>query len=237
MGFCPQATSRRKMPKPKTSLSVVALPTTLPFHAAGRRPACSTSAMAPSAAPEIQELIHHPYDGRVTSFVVLSCVTACLGGIIFGYDIGVSGGVTSMDAFLERFFPEVYRRMHGGGERVSNYCRFDSQLLTAFTSSLYVAGLATTFLASHVTARRGRRASMLLFWSFGSIASRSDPSCQRSITQSTNVNLYSLFIPCSMSLRPQVTSRTNMPKEKTSVAGEALPVFASLGPLVDDINK
>uniref|UniRef100_A0A0E0IGX7 Major facilitator superfamily (MFS) profile domain-containing protein n=1 Tax=Oryza nivara TaxID=4536 RepID=A0A0E0IGX7_ORYNI len=120
--------------------------------------------MASAAAPEIQELIHHPYDGRVTSFVVLSCVTACLGGIIFGYDIGVSGGVTSMDAFLERFFPEVYRRMHGGGggERVSNYCRFDSQLLTAFTSSLYVAGLATTFLASHVTARRGRRASMLV---------------------------------------------------------------------------
>jgi sugar porter (SP) family MFS transporter len=118
--------------------------------------------MASAAAPEIQELIHHPYDGRVTSFVVLSCVTACLGGIIFGYDIGVTGGVTSMDAFLERFFPEVYRRMHGGGERVSNYCRFDSQLLTAFTSSLYVAGLATTFLASHVTARRGRRASMLV---------------------------------------------------------------------------
>uniref|UniRef100_A0A0E0Q3P0 Major facilitator superfamily (MFS) profile domain-containing protein n=1 Tax=Oryza rufipogon TaxID=4529 RepID=A0A0E0Q3P0_ORYRU len=150
--------------------------------------------MASAAAPEIQELIHHPYDGRVTSFVVLTCVTACLGGIIFGYDIGVSGnhppthhspslppthhrrrarherrdtiggagGVTSMDAFLERFFPEVYRRMHGGGERVSNYCRFDSQLLTAFTSSLYVSGLATTFLASHVTARRGRRASMLV---------------------------------------------------------------------------
>ncbi|EAZ38593.1 hypothetical protein OsJ_22982 [Oryza sativa Japonica Group] len=46
--------------------------------------------MAPSAAaPEIQELIHHPYDGRVTSFVVLSCVTACLGGILFGYDIGL----------------------------------------------------------------------------------------------------------------------------------------------------
>jgi ABC-type cobalt transport system substrate-binding protein len=50
--------------------------------------------MASAAAPEIQELIHHPYDGRVTSFVVLSCVTACLGGIIFGYDIGVSGKTT-----------------------------------------------------------------------------------------------------------------------------------------------
>ena len=68
-----------------------------------------------------------------------------------------------MDAFLERFFPEVYRRMKGGGgERVSNYCRFDSQLLTAFTSSLYVAGLVSTFFASSVTARCGRRPSMIV---------------------------------------------------------------------------
>uniref|UniRef100_J3MID9 Major facilitator superfamily (MFS) profile domain-containing protein n=1 Tax=Oryza brachyantha TaxID=4533 RepID=J3MID9_ORYBR len=34
-----------------------------------------------------------------------------------------------MDAFLRRFFPDVYRRMHGGGEGegVSNYCRFVSR--------------------------------------------------------------------------------------------------------------
>jgi MFS transporter, SP family, sugar:H+ symporter len=66
-----------------------------------------------------------------------------------------------MEPFLRKFFPDVYRRMHGD-TRVSNYCKFDSQLLTAFTSSLYVAGLLTTFLASPVTAGRGRRASMLL---------------------------------------------------------------------------
>ncbi|XP_066362695.1 hexose carrier protein HEX6-like isoform X2 [Miscanthus floridulus] len=52
--------------------------------------------------------------------------------------------------------------MKGGGERVSNYCRFDSQLLTAFTSSLYVAGLVSTFFASSVTARCGRRPSMIV---------------------------------------------------------------------------
>jgi MFS transporter, SP family, sugar:H+ symporter len=66
-----------------------------------------------------------------------------------------------METFLRKFFPDVYRRMRGD-TRVSNYCKFDSQLLTAFTSSLYVAGLLTTFLASRVTAGRGRRASMLL---------------------------------------------------------------------------
>lgn len=31
------------------------------------------------------------YSGRITLFVVLSCVTAAMGGVIFGYDIGVSG--------------------------------------------------------------------------------------------------------------------------------------------------
>ncbi|OEL12916.1 Hexose carrier protein HEX6 [Dichanthelium oligosanthes] len=101
------------------------------------------------------------YSGRITAFVVLSCITAGMGGVIFGYDIGVTGGVTSMNAFLRRFFPEVYRRMKGG-ERVSSYCRFDSQLLTAFTSSLYVAGLITTFFATAVTARCGRRPSMIV---------------------------------------------------------------------------
>uniref|UniRef100_A0A0E0A4S9 Major facilitator superfamily (MFS) profile domain-containing protein n=1 Tax=Oryza glumipatula TaxID=40148 RepID=A0A0E0A4S9_9ORYZ len=99
--------------------------------------------------------------GRVTAFVVLSCVTAAMGGVIFGYDIGIAGGVSSMEPFLRKFFPEVHRRMEGD-VRVSNYCKFDSQLLTAFTSSLYVAGLLTTFAASRVTAGRGRRPSMLL---------------------------------------------------------------------------
>jgi MFS transporter, SP family, sugar:H+ symporter len=31
------------------------------------------------------------YSGRVTPFVVLSCVVASSGGILFGYDLGISG--------------------------------------------------------------------------------------------------------------------------------------------------
>lgn len=31
------------------------------------------------------------YKGRVTLFVVMACVTAAIGGSIFGYDIGISG--------------------------------------------------------------------------------------------------------------------------------------------------
>jgi len=67
-----------------------------------------------------------------------------------------------MGSFLEEFFPDVYRRMKGD-VRVSNYCKFDSQLLTLFTSSLYIAGLLTAMLlSSWFTATHGRRPSMII---------------------------------------------------------------------------
>ncbi|KAK1303160.1 Sugar transport protein 10 [Acorus calamus] len=101
------------------------------------------------------------YGGKVTMFVVVACVVAATGGLIFGYDIGISGGVTSMDAFLERFFPSVYARMKESSEHQNQYCKFDSQLLTTFTSSLYIAGLIASFFASASTRLFGRKVSML----------------------------------------------------------------------------
>jgi hypothetical protein len=31
------------------------------------------------------------YNGKMTSFVVLSCIIAATGGVFFGYDLGISG--------------------------------------------------------------------------------------------------------------------------------------------------
>lgn len=31
------------------------------------------------------------YNGRMTSLVILSCAIAASGGLVFGYDIGISG--------------------------------------------------------------------------------------------------------------------------------------------------
>jgi hypothetical protein len=31
------------------------------------------------------------YNGKITPFLVLSCMMAAMGGVIFGYDIGISG--------------------------------------------------------------------------------------------------------------------------------------------------
>ncbi|KAI3432150.1 MFS domain-containing protein [Psidium guajava] len=100
------------------------------------------------------------YNGNITWFVILSCLMAAMGGVIFGYDIGISGGVTSMESFLKRFFHEVYVKMNED-TKISNYCKFDSQLLTSFTSSLYIAGLFASFSASFVTRVFGRKPSIL----------------------------------------------------------------------------
>ncbi|KAI4323730.1 hypothetical protein L6164_023313 [Bauhinia variegata] len=101
------------------------------------------------------------YNGKITVFVILSCMMAGMGGVIFGYDIGISGGVTSMEPFLKRFFPSVYHKMKENTD-TSNYCLYDSQILTSFTSSLYVSGLIASFFASHVTANYGRKPSIII---------------------------------------------------------------------------
>ena len=47
-------------------------------------------------------------------------------------------------------------------KKISNYCKFDSQILTSFTSSLYLAGLVASFFASSVTKAFGRKPSILI---------------------------------------------------------------------------
>uniref|UniRef100_A0A5B6YHE9 Major facilitator superfamily (MFS) profile domain-containing protein n=1 Tax=Davidia involucrata TaxID=16924 RepID=A0A5B6YHE9_DAVIN len=99
------------------------------------------------------------YQGRVTPFVIMSCIVAAIGGSIFGYDIGISGGVTSMDGFLREFFFTVYKnKMHA---HENNYCKYNNQGLSAFTSSLYLAGLVSSLVASPITRKYGRRASII----------------------------------------------------------------------------
>ena len=39
------------------------------------------------------------YKGGVTTFVVFACVVAAMGGLIFGYDLGISGMLQSYTYF------------------------------------------------------------------------------------------------------------------------------------------
>lgn len=66
-----------------------------------------------------------------------------------------------MPGFLKKFFPVVYRKTVLTTDN-SNYCKYDNQALQLFTSSLYLAGLISTFFASHTTRRLGRRPTMLI---------------------------------------------------------------------------
>ncbi|KAL6224063.1 hypothetical protein ACLB2K_002919 [Fragaria x ananassa] len=101
------------------------------------------------------------YESRCTWYFIFTVIVAALGGSLFGYDLGVSGGVTSMDDFLKEFFPKIYRRkqLH---LNETDYCKYDNQILTLFTSSLYFAGLISTFGASYVTRNKGRKASIIV---------------------------------------------------------------------------
>eukprot|EP00250_Pteridium_aquilinum_P031651 c43999_g1_i1 orf=1-528(-) len=81
---------------------------------------------------------------------------------MFGYDAGISGGVTSMDDFLAKFFPEVLRNKERSTSTGNSYCQYNNQILQLYISSLYLAALIATFFASNVTRKYGRKASMLI---------------------------------------------------------------------------
>ncbi|XP_057448049.1 sugar transport protein 1-like [Lotus japonicus] len=104
----------------------------------------------------------HQYPGKLTFRVVITCIMAATGGLIFGYDHGVSGGVTSMDSFLKEFFPSVYEQESNVKPSANQYCKFNSQILTLFTSSLYLSALVAGLGASTITRIMGRRATMIV---------------------------------------------------------------------------
>ncbi|CAN6328338.1 unnamed protein product [Urochloa humidicola] len=112
---------------------------------------------APAAPPGVE------FEAKITTTVVMSSVMAATGGLMFGYDIGVSGGLTSMDAFPRKFFPSVLKH---DGSKQGNYCKYDNQGLQLFTSSLYLAGLTAALFASYTTRRLGRRRTMLMGGAF-----------------------------------------------------------------------
>ncbi|KAJ1693375.1 hypothetical protein LUZ63_010073 [Rhynchospora breviuscula] len=102
-------------------------------------------------------------EAKITPILIITCVLVATAGLMFGYDVGNSGGVTSMDDFLEKFFPSVFRRkLMYDNNNGSAYCLFNSQTLQVFTSSLYLAGIIATFFASHTTRHLGRKLTMVV---------------------------------------------------------------------------
>ncbi|KAI7994127.1 Sugar transport protein 10 [Camellia lanceoleosa] len=66
-----------------------------------------------------------------------------------------------MDQFLQKFFPAVYEKEKNAAAG-NQYCKFNSHLLTLFTSSLYLAALIASFFAAATTRAFGRKISMVV---------------------------------------------------------------------------
>ena len=61
---------------------------------------------------------------------MIGLVAGC-GGLLFGYDIGVSGGVISMPAFQQKFFPSVYDKAQAAAEGDTDPCECSIGACTA----------------------------------------------------------------------------------------------------------
>lgn len=104
------------------------------------------------------------YPWKMTVYVLICWLLAACGGLMFGYDIGISGGVTAMDDFLIKFFPHVHeRKLHAVED---NYCKYDDPMLQLFTSSLYLAALVASFVASKICSSFGRKPTILIASTF-----------------------------------------------------------------------
>lgn len=63
-----------------------------------------------------------------------------------------------MDDFLIKFFPDVYVNKHK--VRENNYCKYNNPYLQLFTSSLYLAAIVASFVASVTCKTLGRKPTM-----------------------------------------------------------------------------
>jgi sugar porter (SP) family MFS transporter len=69
-----------------------------------------------------------------------------------------------MEYFQDKFFPDVWAAEYGPNKFVttSPYCKFDSQTLQLFQSSLYIAGFFASFVASYIAKLKGRKICMII---------------------------------------------------------------------------
>lgn len=101
------------------------------------------------------------YEAKLTGYVIFVAFLAASGGLLFGYDLGVTGGVESMPSFQKKFFPEVYEAEQDF-DGSDPYCTYNSASLQFFTSVLFLAGLVASPFAGWFTKRFGRLVSMFI---------------------------------------------------------------------------
>ncbi|KAF6250807.1 sugar carrier protein A [Scenedesmus sp. NREL 46B-D3] len=94
------------------------------------------------------------YTGRTTLAVILIALVAASGGLIFGFDNGITGGVIAHPDFEARFFGH-----HGSGN--DPFCKYNDTMLQLFTSCLFLSGAVAAMVGAYTCRRFGRKATMV----------------------------------------------------------------------------
>lgn len=97
------------------------------------------------------------YQGRTTVAIVVMSIVAACGGLLFGYDNGITGGVISQKDFKAQFFPDLLNPPADS----SAYCKYNDHTLQVFTSSLYLAGAVAAIIGGYTCNKLGRRVTMM----------------------------------------------------------------------------
>uniref|UniRef100_A0ACD5USA9 Uncharacterized protein n=1 Tax=Avena sativa TaxID=4498 RepID=A0ACD5USA9_AVESA len=171
--------------------------------------------------------------GALTAPVVVTCLMAASGGLIFGYDIGISGGVSEMESFLKKFFPGLLKGTSPHGSK-DVYCVYNSQALTAFTSSLYAFGMVGTLVASRVTRRVGRQAIMLLGGSMFLVGALVNAAAANLAMLIVGRTLLGLGLGFSGQATPVYLAEMSPPRWRGRFI-TAFPLFMSVGYLVANL--
>ncbi|KAI8465114.1 MAG: general substrate transporter [Monoraphidium minutum] len=101
--------------------------------------------------------------GRITLYVVLACFVGACTGLVFGYDIGIAGGVVAMPEFQKAFFPHVYQMSLAPKDAGhDSFCKYDDPMISLFVSVLFLAGIPGAFLGSWTNKWWGRRPTMMV---------------------------------------------------------------------------
>lgn len=98
----------------------------------------------------------------MTLYVLVVALVSATGGMLFGYDISVVGGVTAMVSFQEQFFPEIYVRSISGVADSDPYCKYHDMRLQMFSAVMFLSGAVIAVPAGHAARSFGRKATMLI---------------------------------------------------------------------------
>ena len=171
--------------------------------------------------------------GGINAYTVLTCAVASAGALLFGLDVGITGGVTSDPNFLQIFFPAIAEQMDANTSE-NAYCSFNSQTLSLFTSSFFLAGMVSSVPASWLSATRGRKSSMAVGASLYVLGSALNAGARR--TPMLLVGRIVLGLGCGFVNQSVPTFLSEIsPPEHRGVLQTFFQIFVNLGILIAGI--